>query len=132
MLYAVLCYNNEEMVFGWSKEEDAAVMGKLKTVHERWGDKLKPSLRLMPTTAATTYQKSKDMVIDGPYAETKEALLGLYLLEVANLDEALRFAKELGAANPGGAYELRPLLLFHPGSPIDGVYTDASYAPATS
>ena len=129
MLYAVICYNSEEMVFSWTKEEDDAVMARLHAVHEKWGDKLKPSLRLMPTTAATTYQKSGNVVIDGPYAETKEALLGLYLLEVPNLDEALKFAKELGAANPGGAYELRPLLLFHPGSPIDGVYTDASYAP---
>ncbi len=128
MLYAVLCYNNEEMVFGWSKEEDAAVMARLKTVHERWGDKLKPSLRLLPTSAATTLHKSKDLVIDGPFAETKEALLGLYLIDVENLEEGLQFARELSAVNPGGAYELRPLLLFNPGSPLKEPYMAESYA----
>ena len=56
MLYALLCYNSEEMVFSWSKAEDDAVMAKLGVVHERLASqgKLGPSLRLLPTTAATT------------------------------------------------------------------------------
>jgi hypothetical protein len=123
MLYAVLCYHNEEVVCGWTKAEDEAVMEKLHKVHERWAGKLKPSLRLMPTTAATTLHKTTDMVIDGPYAETKEALLGLYLIEVENLDEALAFSRELTEANPGGAYEMRPLRYFNPGSPITEAYS---------
>ncbi len=118
MLYAVLCYHNEEVVCGWSKAEDDAVMEKLQLVHQRWDGKLKPVLRLMPTTAATTLHKTTGMVIDGPYAETKEALLGLYVIKVANLDEALAFARDLTQANPGGAYELRPLRNFYPGSPV--------------
>jgi hypothetical protein len=72
----------------------------------------------MPTSAATTLNKTKDMVIDGPFAETKEQLLGLYLIDVANLDEALVFARELGAVNPGGSYEIRPVLLFNANNPI--------------
>ena len=119
MLYALLCYNSEEMVFAWSKEEDDAVMAKLGEVHERLAaqHKLGPSLRLMPTTAATTLRKSDPpLVIDGPYAETKEQLLGFYVLDCENLDEALGIAKELGVANPGGAYEIRPLRLFVPGT----------------
>jgi hypothetical protein len=120
MLYAVLCYNSEDMVFSWSKEEDDAVMRKLNVVQDKWraSGKLKPSLRLMPTSAATTLNKTKDMVVDGPFAETKEQLLGLYLIDVVNLDEALTFARELGTANPGGAYELRPLLLYNANTPI--------------
>lgn len=35
MMYAVLCYNNEEMVCGWTKEQDEAVMAQLSKVHER-------------------------------------------------------------------------------------------------
>ena len=119
MLYALLCYNSEEMVFAWSKEEDDAVMAKLGVVHERLAaqHKLGPSLRLMPTTAATTLRKSDPpMVIDGPYAETKEQLLGFYVIDCENLDEALGVARELGVANPGGAYEIRPLRLFVPGT----------------
>ena len=36
MLYALLCYNSEEMVCAWTKEEDDAVMAKLSKVHEKW------------------------------------------------------------------------------------------------
>ncbi|HOZ26312.1 MAG TPA: YciI family protein [Hyphomonadaceae bacterium] len=130
-MYAVLCYNNEEMVCGWSKEQDDAVMTALSGVHEKWekAGKLKPSIRLLPTSAATTLHKQKDLVIDGPYAETKEALLGFYIIDVANLEEGLNFARELGKANPGGAYELRPIQLYLPGAPIDGAYmTERDYA----
>ena len=131
MMYAVLCYNNEEMVCGWSKEQDDAVMTALSGVHEQWekAGKLKPSIRLLPTSAATTLHKQKDLVIDGPYAETKEAPLGFYIIDVANLEEGLNFARELGKANPGGAYELRPIQLYLPGAPIDGAYmTERDYA----
>ncbi len=121
MLYAVLCYNSEDTVFSWSKEEDAAVMDRLAKAHAKWeaAGKLKPHLRLMPTTTATTLHKTRDLVIDGPYAETKEAMLGLYLIDVDNLEEGLAFCRDLTVANPGGAYELRPILLYRPGTPID-------------
>lgn len=121
MLYAILCYNDEAAVFSWTKEEDAAVMGRLNVVHEKWEakGKLKPSLRLLPTSAATTLRKKDNEVLDGPYAETKEQLLGFYIIEVDNLEEGLEFARELTAANPGGAYELRPIMLYNPGSPVE-------------
>lgn len=120
MLYAVLCYNDEATVFSWTKEEDDAVMGRLSVVHEKWekAGKLKPSLRLLPTSAATTLRKKDNEVLDGPYAETKEQLLGFYIIEVDNLEEGLVFTRELAVANPGGAYELRPILLYNPGSPV--------------
>lgn len=67
MLYAVLCYNNEEMVCGWTKEQDDAVMAALSVAHDKWekAGKLKPSIRLLPTSAATTLHKQSDMVFDG-------------------------------------------------------------------
>ncbi|MDB5424698.1 MAG: hypothetical protein JWQ29_2114 [Phenylobacterium sp.] len=123
MLYALLCYNSEEMVFSWSKDEDDAVMARLGVVHDRLAaqGKLGPSLRLLPTTAATTLRKSDPpMVIDGPFAETKEQLLGFYVIDCADLEEALGVARELGEANPGGAYEIRPLRLFVPGTLPEG------------
>ena len=117
MLYAILCYNAEDVVMSWSQEEDDAVMAQLNVTHERLTaeGKLGPSLRLMPTTAATTLLKSQDLVVDGPYAETKEQLLGFYILDISGLEEGLEIARELGKANPGGAYELRPLRLYLPG-----------------
>jgi hypothetical protein len=118
MMYAILCYNDEDMVWSWSKEEDAAVMARLGAVQERLSraGKMGPSLRLLPTTSATTLRKSQDppLVIDGPFAETKEQLLGFYIVDVANLDEALDAARELAAANPGGSYEVRPVAVYHP------------------
>ena len=119
MLYAILCYNSEEVVFSWTKEEDAQVMEKLAGVQARWAarGKLGPTARLMPTTAATTLRKSDPpMVIDGPFAETKEQLLGFYVVDCDDLEEALGIARDLGAANPGGAYEIRPLRVFLPGT----------------
>ncbi len=117
MLYALLCYNDEAVTSAWTKEEDDAVMARLQVVHrelEREG-KLGPSIRLLPTSAATTLRKAQDLVIDGPYAETKEQLLGFYIMECASLDEALDAGRRLGVANPGGAYEIRPVGLFLPG-----------------
>lgn len=121
MLYTVLCYNDEAAVFSWTKEEDDAVMGRLNVVHEKWEakGKLKPSIRLLPTSAATTLRKKDNEVLDGPYAETKEQLLGFYVIEVDNLEEGLEFARELTAANPGGAYELRPIMIYNPGTAVE-------------
>src|SRR5215475_8119140 len=119
-MYALLCYHSEDVVCSWSKEQDAAVMAKLGVVHEKLAKagKLGPVVRLMPTTAATTLRKDRDppLVIDGPFAETKEQLLGFYLVDCASLDEALDIARDLAAANPGGAYEIRPIGVFNPGS----------------
>ena len=119
MLYALLCYNDESTVWTWTKDEEDACMARLAVVQEKLArqGKLGPVARLMPTTAATTLRKNEDppLVIDGPFAETKEQLLGFYVVECADLDEALGIARDLGKANPGGAYEIRPLALFKPG-----------------
>jgi hypothetical protein len=131
MLYAILCYNNEDITSSWTKEEDDMVMARLAAVTDKVARarRLGPVARLMPTTTATTLRKvshgkrlepgpEAPMVTDGPFAETKEQLLGFYVIDCANLDEALSFARELGHANPGGAYELRPIALFMPGSGV--------------
>lgn len=119
MQYAILCYHDEKVTCAWTKEQDDAVMAKLGVVQGRLAreGKLGPVARLLPTTAATTLRKDREppLVIDGPFAETKEQLLGFYIIDCASLDEALDIAKELGRANPGGAYEIRPVGLFFPG-----------------
>ena len=119
MLYAFLCYNDEDAVSSWSQAADDAVMARLRAVQAPLAQagRLGPTARLMPTTAATTLRKDSDppLVLDGPYAETKEQLLGFYVIECADLEAALDVAKGLAKANPGGAYEVRPLRLFNPG-----------------
>jgi hypothetical protein len=119
MLYAILCYNDENVVGSWSKQEDDAVMAKLTVVTDKLAKKgrLGPVARLLPTTAATTLRKGREaLVIDGPFAETKEQFLGFYVVDCPSLEEAIETAKELAAANPGpGAYEIRPVGYFRPG-----------------
>jgi hypothetical protein len=118
MLYAILCYHEEDVVWSWSKEEDQAVMARIAVVQERLtkAGKLGPSLRLLPTTSATTLRKTsgEPLVIDGPFAETKEQLLGFFIIDVANLDEALDVARELGETKTGGTYEVRPIAAYFP------------------
>lgn len=118
MMYAILCYHEEDVVCAWTKEEDQAVMAKLAVVQERLtkAGKMGASLRLLPTTAATTLRKTEDppLVLDGPFAETKEQLLGFYLVDADDLEDVLSIARDLAAANPGGAYEIRPVGAFFP------------------
>ena len=119
MLYAILCYHDEDFTGSWTKEQDAAVMTKLAVVQDKLTrqGRLGPVARLLPTTAATTLRKDDPpVVLDGPFAETKEQLLGFYVVDCENLDAALDVARDLGKANPGGAYEIRPVGMFTPGS----------------
>jgi hypothetical protein len=117
MLYAILCYDDEAAVGAWSKEEDDAVMGRLQAVMapvEAKG-RLGPVARLVPTSAATTLRKGReDIVLDGPFAETKEQLLGFFTVEADSLEEAIQFARDLAQCKPGaGAYEIRPIAYQH-------------------
>jgi len=118
MLYAILCYDSEDVVHAWSKEHNDAVMDRLGAVTSRLAaqGRLGPTARLMPTTVATTVRKgATPLVLDGPFAETKEQLLGFYVVDCDSLADALAVAKELGAASgTAGAHEVRPLMVFNP------------------
>jgi hypothetical protein len=119
MLYALLCYDSEDVVGAWSKEQEADAMAKLEVVQQKLAEqgRLGPVARLMPTTAATTLRKGKEsIVLDGPFAETKEQLLGFFIIDCASLEEAIEAARDLGRASSSmGAYEIRPLMVFKPG-----------------
>jgi hypothetical protein len=120
MQYAIFCYDHEEVVFGWTKEQDDAVIASLDQAKKKFVQtgRLGPTARLMPTTTATTVRKAKEpIVIDGPFAETKEQLLGFYVIDCDSLEQAIEFAKDLArSSNSAGSYEVRPLRLFHAGS----------------
>jgi len=118
MLYAILCYDREDVVEAWTPEQDAAAIARLDVVTERLAHegRLGPVARLMPTTTATTLRKGKEtVVLDGPFAETKEQLLGFFIVECASLEEAIATAKDLGqASSTSGSYEIRPLRMLRP------------------
>jgi len=119
MLYAILCYNFEDVVGAWTAAEDALVMARLGVVEAGLAaaGRLGAVGRLLPTTAAVTLRKGREaLVIDGPFAETKEQLLGFYVVDCGDLDAAIDVARELAVANPArGAYEIRPLAVYRPG-----------------
>ncbi|HEX9903558.1 MAG TPA: YciI family protein [Propylenella sp.] len=122
MLYAILCYDSEDVVGSWTREQDDAVMARLGAVQQKLAAKgrLGPVARLLPTTAATTVRKGREpLIIDGPFAETKEQLLGFYVVDCATLEEAIETAKDLArASGSAGAFELRPLRYFNRGGAI--------------
>lgn len=120
MLYAILCYNDETAVDAWPKAKDDAVIAKRRTVTDKLAEKgqLGPVLRLMNTTTATTVRYGAEpIVIDGPFAETKEQLLGLYVIDVASLEDAIEITRQMAGRDGdggSGAFEIRPLRAFIP------------------
>ncbi|MBF5041638.1 YciI family protein [Aggregicoccus sp. 17bor-14] len=119
MLYAILCVHDEQTVFGWSKQEDDALMERLEVVHQKLAaqGRLGPAARLGPTTSASTVRRTGrgHTVTDGPFAETKEQILGFYIVDCASQEEANEVARELQEINTGATYEVRPVRLFKPG-----------------
>ncbi len=115
MMYAILAYHVEQIIQELSQTEDDALMTGLHKVHGRLTEegKLGPAARLGATGKAVTIRDGA--VIDGPFAETKEALLGFYVIDCATLAEAIQAAKDLQRANPSAVYELRPIPLYLPG-----------------
>ena len=109
--YLILIYENED---GYA-EAAPEVFEEVMQAHNRFagqveerGGKLLGGQALQPTSTATSIRG--DVVTDGPFAETKEALGGYYLIEAADLDQALDIAK-LCPARFGGV-EVRPIMVF--------------------
>ena len=97
---------------------DDTVFAAMATYHEELAKAgvLLDASGLQPTSKGwrIRYSAGKRSVVDGPFAETKEQLLGFYVVDCDSLDGALEIAKDLGKANPGGSYEIRPIALFNP------------------
>jgi len=80
---------------------------------------LGPAARLGQTQRAVTLRgKGAGMVIDGPFAETKEQLLGFYVLDFPTLEAAVEVARDLRRVNPTAVYEIRPISLYVPGASL--------------
>jgi hypothetical protein len=119
MLYAILAYHVESEVMSWSAEADTALMANLRKAHERLNQigKLGPAARLDETRKARTLRGPGDgVMIDGPFAETKEQLLGLYVVDFPDEAAAEDAVRHLRRANPSAVYEIRPIRLFIPGA----------------
>ncbi len=114
MQYMILIYSDERKYAGVSEAEMQQEMG-LWTAYTQELMTAKVMLggaSLHPVATATTLRTTggKVSTTDGPFAETKEQLGGYYLIEVANLDEALRWAAKCPGVR-GGSVEVRPLAI---------------------
>ena len=112
--YVVLIYENESEYAKAAPE----VYGQVMDAHNRFaeqvterGGKIAGGNALQSTATATTIRG--DVVTDGPFVETKEALGGFYLIEADDLDQAIKIAKMVPA--PYGGVEVRPVMVFPEG-----------------
>ena len=111
-LYATLIYSRD---VDWSQEEHADTTAEYSAFGAAAAAVIRGGAALYPTSTSTTVRvaggKGGDVVAsDGPYTETKEALTGFYLLECADIDEAVALAAQIPAAWDGGAVEVRPVI----------------------
>ncbi len=114
MQYALLIYENEEAL---GKNEGGPAFLELVKQHMAFS----PSLRergimtggagLKGTVSATTIRRlnGSRTIHDGPFADSKEQLGGIYLIEVPDLDAAIEVARQMPLSD-GGSVEIRPLL----------------------
>ncbi len=113
MKYLLLIYHNEQRWNEIQESERQEIYGEYRQLRERLqarGQFLDGS-QLQPSTTATTIRvrDKKELVTDGPFAETHEQLGGYFLIDVSNLDEATAIAAQIPSARTG-TVEVRPLM----------------------
>ncbi len=110
MKYALLIYSPPDSHDRLSAEEFRQAMAEYMALA---GDsRCVASGQLQPVETATTVrvQDGRALTTDGPFADTKEVFGGYYVIEAADLDEAIGLAARLPAARLGGGVEVRPLV----------------------
>jgi hypothetical protein len=106
--FLVLLYEDESEYAAGGEELFAEIGAEHGVFAEHNGAALRGGNALQSTMTATTVRGG--VVTDGPFAETKEALNGYYLIEAADLDEAIAIAKQVPARF--GGVEVRPIMVF--------------------
>jgi hypothetical protein len=110
MHYMLLIYTDEN---AWTEEERQACYAEsIALTHELQKEgKYRGASPLHPVATATSVQvrDGKRIVTDGPFAETREQLGGFFMIEAANLDEAIKVAERIPGARKG-TVEVRPVV----------------------
>ena len=114
MRYMLLIYGDEAAFAGMAPDQRTETFKEYEK-YSTWLEEkgwIRASDPLADTGKATTVrmQDGKVLATDGPFAETKEQLGGYYIVECANLDEAIEAAKALPAVAAGGSVEVRPIV----------------------
>jgi hypothetical protein len=111
--YLALIYGDEKAYHGGGDGLADEVMKGHMAFGDQHGPKIAGGNALQDSGTATTIRKDASgafTVTDGPFAESKEVLGGYYLLEAADLDEAIAAAKDIPM--PFGGVEVRPIQVF--------------------
>lgn len=114
MRYALLCYDSDAVVGAWTPQQEEDVYTRHAAVEKELVDqgRLGPNLSLMPTSAAITVRSGGEpIVMDGPFAETKEQLLGFWVIDCASLEDVIEIARRFASHKQTGAIEIRPVAL---------------------
>lgn len=115
MQYALLIYQSEAEWNSVPDERKKLAFGEYKKLTEELDKSGKRfgGFPLQPVRAASSVRvrEGKTLVTDGPFAETREQLAGFYLIDVADLDEAIGIAGRIPTAR-SGSIEIRPALKF--------------------
>lgn len=115
MKYLCLIYDEEKVLASMTKTESDAFMGEYFGFTEaiRRSGQYVAGEALQPVHTATTVRVrgGKTSTTDGPFAETKEQLGGYYLIEAADLNEAIQVAARIPSARTG-SIEVRPIHVF--------------------
>ena len=113
MFYAILAYHVEDAIKALTPQEDAALMAELLKINTQLHEAgtLGPSARLGATQDAVTLRGPGDgVVIDGPFAETKELIAGYWMWQVRSMEEAVEWLKRCPNPMPGESeVEIRPV-----------------------
>ena len=110
MQYMLLVYDDSTAWPELSEDEYAAVYGEYRAVGEHKATKHSAQLQGTETAKTVRVDNGSTLVTDGPFAETKEALGGYYLVEADSIDDALALAEKIPSARFGGSVEVRPIV----------------------
>lgn len=112
MRYMLLIHSDETVYPKMSEHQMGELMAAYGKFHQEveGAGVYRDAARLRDTSSATTVRvrDGKTLTTDGPFAETKEQLGGYYLIEVKDLDEALKWAAKIPSAKYGSV-EVRPV-----------------------
>ena len=109
MQYALLIYSGPGSDEDLSDAERDAVYTAYMTLADDARLVARARLQGVETATSVRVAEGRTLVVDGPFADTKEVLGGLWILEAANLDEAIELAAKIPAAGNGGVVEVRPV-----------------------
>ena len=112
MKYALLIFPKPDSYEGLTEEEQQAHSAEYYALREE--PEFIDGAHLQPIHTATTVRAGNGngslLTTDGPFADTKEAFAGYYVVDVPDLDRALELAGRIPAVRLGGAVEVRPLV----------------------